>query len=30
MAGKTARQKIMEGGFKTWKEEMVKRLKNRL
>jgi queuine tRNA-ribosyltransferase len=27
---KTARQKIMEGGFKTWKEEMIKCLKNRL
>jgi queuine tRNA-ribosyltransferase len=27
---KTARQKIMGGGFKTWKEDMVKRLKNRL
>jgi len=27
---KTARQKITEGAFKNWKNEMVKRLKNRL
>jgi len=27
---KTARQKIAEGGFKTWKEEMTERLKERL
>jgi queuine tRNA-ribosyltransferase len=27
---KTARQKIAGGGFKTWKEEMTKRLKERL
>jgi queuine tRNA-ribosyltransferase len=27
---KTARQKITEGAFKGWKNEMVKRLKNRL
>ncbi len=26
----TAREKIMEGSFKSWKEDMVKRLKNRL
>ena len=26
----TARQKIMEGDFKTWKQEMVLKLKNRL
>jgi len=27
---KTARQKITEGGFKSWKEEMTERLKERL